>query len=134
MTTKRPIIVVELPEKLVLGRAHLFFHEVGEFLKTDRPRLIFDFSEVAQMDSAGVEALLNCMEGAMKRNGDLKLASIPPGPAAVLELTRVDGLFEIFESVSDAVESFRQFPVDAVREAQQLWSEDPGQGIERAAS
>jgi anti-sigma B factor antagonist len=134
MTTKRPIIVLELPEKLVLERAHFLFHEVGEFLKTDRPRLIFDFSEVAQVDSAGVEALLNCMEEAMKRNGDLKLASIPPGPAAVLELTKVDGLFEIFDDVSDAVESFRQFPVHAVREAHQLWSEDPLQGIERAAS
>jgi anti-sigma B factor antagonist len=134
MTTKRPVIVVELPEKLVLGRVHLFLHEVEVFVKSDRPRLVFDFSEVAQVDSAGVEALLNCMEEAMKRNGDLKLAAIPPGPAAVLELTKVDGLFEIFDDVSDAVESFRQFPLHAVRETHQLWSEDPGQGIEGAAS
>jgi hypothetical protein len=51
-----------------------------------------------------------------------------------LELTKVDGLFEIFDNSSDAVESFRQFPVDAVRKAHQPWSEGPGQGIERAAS
>src|SRR5580704_340534 len=134
MATKRPVVVLELPEKLILGRAHLFFQEVQEFLKIDRPRLVFDFSEVTQVDSAGVEVLLNCMEEAMKRNGDLKLAAIPPGPAVVLELTQVDRLFEVFDNVSDAAESFHQFPVDAVRKAHQPWSEGPGQGIERAAS
>jgi anti-anti-sigma factor len=134
MTTKRPVIVLELPEKLVLGRAHLFFHEVEEFLKIDRPRLVFDFSRVTQVDSAGVEVLLNCMEEAMKRNGDLKLAAIAPGPAVVLELTKVDGLFEIFDDASDAAESFRQSPIRAVGEGHQPWSKDPAQGIESAAS
>jgi anti-sigma B factor antagonist len=134
MTTKRPIIVLELPEKLILGSAHLFFHEVEEFLKTDRPRLIFDFSRVTQVDSAGVEVLLNCMEEAMKRNGDLKLAAIAPGPAVVLELTKVDGIFEIFDNASDAAESFHQFPIRAGGTGHQPWSEDPARNIERAAS
>jgi len=47
----------------------------------------------------------------MKRNGDVKLASIPPGATAILELTRVDRLFEAFESAADAVNSFHQFPM-----------------------
>jgi anti-sigma B factor antagonist len=123
MMTKRPVIVLELPAKLVVGRAHLFFEEIKEFLKADRPRLVFDFANVAQVDSAGVEVLLNCMEEAMKRNGDLKLAAIPPGPAVVLELTKVDRLFEIFDNANDAAESFHQFPVHAFRETSPSWSE-----------
>jgi hypothetical protein len=47
----------------------------------------------------------------MKRNGDVKLASIPPGATAILELTRVDRLFEAFDSTADAVNSFLQFPI-----------------------
>ncbi len=124
MTTKRPVVVLQLPEKLVLGRVELFFREVQGFLKAERPRLVFDFSEVTQIDSAGVELLLNCMEEAMKRNGDLKLAAIAPGPAVVLELTQVDRLFEIFDNTSDAVESFHQFPVHAFQEVNQPWSEN----------
>jgi anti-sigma B factor antagonist len=123
MMTKRPVIVFELPARLVVGSAHLFFQEVEEFLKADRPRLVFDFSNVAQVDSAGVEVLLNCMEEAMKRNGDLKLAAIPPGPAVVLELTKVDRLFEIFDNAADAAESFHQFPVHAFPEAHRPWGE-----------
>jgi len=123
MTTKRPVVVLQLPEKLVLGRVESFLRDVQGFLKAERPRLVFDFSEVSQIDSAGVELLLNCMEETMKRNGDIKLAAIAPGPAVVLQLTQVDRLFEIFDNPSDAVESFHQFPVHAFQEAQQTWSE-----------
>jgi anti-sigma B factor antagonist len=132
MITKSPVIVLQLPEKLVLGRAQMFFHEVQEFLTADRPRLVFDFSEVKQIDSAGIELLLNCMEEAMKRNGDLKLAAIPPAPAVVLELTQVDRLFEIFENCSDAADSFHHFPVHAFRDGQQPWSEGFATGVESA--
>jgi anti-anti-sigma factor len=123
MTTKRPVIVLELPEKFVLGRAHLFFHEMEEFLEADRPRLVFDFCNVTQVDSGGVEVLLNCMEEVMKRNGDMKLAAIQPGPAVVLELTKVDRLFEIFDNASDAAESFHQFPLHAFQDAPPAWTQ-----------
>jgi hypothetical protein len=57
------------------------------------------------------------MEEAMKRNGDVKLAAVSPQAAIILQLTRVDRLFEIFENPSDAVESFHRFPVQAFRQA-----------------
>jgi anti-anti-sigma regulatory factor len=77
-------------------------------VKADRPRVVFDFSSVGELDSTGVKALLVCLEEVLKRNGDLKLAAIPPEPAVVLEVTGVDRLFEIFENSSDAVESFNR--------------------------
>ena len=80
-------------------------------LTGDRPCLVFDFSQVTEIDSASVDMLLHCMEQAMKQNGDLKLAAIPPSSAVILELTRVDRLFEIFATVSEAVDSFYGFSV-----------------------
>lgn len=52
----------------------------------------------------------------MKRNGDVKLAAIPPAAAAILKLTRVDRLFETFDNPADAVNSFPQFSVDAIQQ------------------
>ena len=52
----------------------------------------------------------------MKGNGDLKLASVSPQVAVILELTRVDRLFEIFERPCDAVESFHRFAVQTFRQ------------------
>ena len=78
-------------------------------LTGDRPCVVFDFSQVTEIDSAGVDMLLHCMEQAMKQNGDLKLAAISPASAVILELTRVDRLFETFATVSEAVDSFYGF-------------------------
>jgi anti-anti-sigma factor len=116
MTTSRAVVVKRLPQSVTLSQAQQLFWEVLPLLGRDRPHLVFDFSEVRQLDSAGIEMLLHCMEEAMKRNGDVKLAAVSMQVAVILKLTRVDRLFEIFENPSDAVESFHRFPVHAFRE------------------
>lgn len=105
----------QLPERVTLSQARKILLEVAPLLEGDRPCLVFDFTDVVQIDSAGIEMMLRCMEEAMKRNGDLKLAAISPQVAVILELTRVDRLFEIFENPSDAVESFHRFSVQPLR-------------------
>jgi anti-anti-sigma factor len=111
MIAGRLVEVKQLPEKLSVRQGRVFFREVESCLKADRPRLVLDCSKVQQLDSAGIQMLLRCLEEALKRNGDVKLAVIPPGAAATLELTRVDRLFEVFGSTADAVNSFQQFPL-----------------------
>ena len=109
MTTGKPVVVKQLPETVSAQQAQAFFRELEPVFETGRPRLVFDFTGVRHFDSAGVELLLRCMEEAMKRNGDLKLAALSPQLAVILEMTRVDRLFEIFENCNDAVESFHRF-------------------------
>ena len=110
MIGARSVVVKQLPEKLSVEQSRPFLFEVGPFLTVDRPRLVLDCSRVRELDSAGIQVLLQCLEEAMKRNGDVKLAAIPPAVAEILELTRVDGLFETFETIREAVNSFDQFP------------------------
>jgi anti-sigma B factor antagonist len=71
--------------------------------------LVFDLSQVRQIDAAGVDMLLTCMSEAMRRDGDLKLAALSPQAAIVLELTRTDRLFEIYDNSTDAVRSYSSF-------------------------
>jgi anti-anti-sigma factor len=117
MTTGRHVAVKHLPEKLGAKQGRHFFREVEPHLQADRPRVVLDCSRIRHVDSAGIHALLCCLEEAMKRNGDVKLAGIPPGVAAILELTRAGGLFEAFDSTAQAVNSFHQFPMKPVQKA-----------------
>src|ERR1700678_169431 len=110
MTSARHVSVKQLPEKLSIKHGRTFFREVEPHLQSDRPRVVLDCSRVRQLDSAGIHVLLRVLEEAMKRNGDVKLASIPPAAAAILELTRVGRLFETFDNTADAVNSFTRFP------------------------
>ena len=117
MTTGKPVVVKQLPETVGALQAKACLRELEPILGSDHPRLVFDFASVRHFDSAGVELLLRCMEEAMKRNGDLKLASLSPQLAVILEMTRVDRLFEIFDSCDDAVESFHRFSPATIRAA-----------------
>ena len=122
-TDSRPVVVKRMPERVNARSARQFWRDVQPLLSIDRPQLVFDLSPVVQLDAAGVEMLLRCMSEAHKRDGDLKLASLSQHAAVVLELTRTERLFEIYESSVDAVRSFSGFLPNAMR--QQLLHKRP---------
>jgi anti-sigma B factor antagonist len=115
-TISRPVVVKRMPERMNLKQARKFLQEVKPFLNSDRPQVVFDMSQVRHIDAAGIDVLLHCMREAMKRDGDLKLASLSPQSAVVLELTRTGRLFEIYESSTAAVKSFSSFLPNALRQ------------------
>lgn len=115
MELSRPVVVKRMPEKVNQREARKFLADVQPFLNADRPQLVFDLSTVRQLDAAGVEMLLHCVSEVMKRDGDLKLASLSPQAAMVLELTRTDRLFEIYETSTEAARSFSGFLPNAMR-------------------
>jgi anti-sigma B factor antagonist len=106
MNSNSPVIVMELPEQMNQVEGQKFLSEIEPLLESDRPRVVLDCSQVQNMDSAGIEILLHCMGEAMKRDGDMKLAAVSPAAAAILELMRVDRLFEVFASTDEATRSF----------------------------
>jgi len=116
MEISRPVVVKRMPEKVNQRESRKFLQDVQPFLNADRPQLVFDLSLVKQLDAAGVEMLLHCVSEVMKRDGDLKLASLSPQAAMVLELTRTDRLFEIYETSTDAARSFSGFLPNAMRQ------------------
>jgi anti-anti-sigma factor len=95
-----------MPKRLTRMHNRAFLLEIDALLRADRPRIVFDFSQVQKIDRAGTEMLLHCAEQVTRQDGDLTLASVPAEVMVILELTCVDRLFEIFASNSDAVESY----------------------------
>ncbi len=100
------VILVTLPERLIAGQAHKFCRRHQRLLKSRKSRVVFDFSKVRKLDTKGIGALLYCAEEVIKRNGDIKFAAVPAEIEVLLALTNMDTLFEIFETVGDAVESY----------------------------
>jgi anti-sigma B factor antagonist len=112
MLTSGPVVVMQVPEELNVGAVNKFMLDVKPLLETNRPRMVLDCSQIRTIDSAGVETLLQCLEEALKRDGDLKLASLSPQSEVILELMRVARVFETFETCDLAVRSFSALPVD----------------------
>jgi hypothetical protein len=58
------------------------------------------------MNAPLVYMLLCCLEETLKRNGDVKLAALPPAAMAVLNVTGVNRVFEIYDTIPEALNSF----------------------------
>ena len=86
-------------------------------MDSDRPRVVLDCSNLSGCDKSAVLLLLHCLEEALKRNGDVKLATIGPALQNTLKLTGATRLFEVFATPSQAVSSFDRFASDAVSPA-----------------
>jgi anti-anti-sigma factor len=118
METSRPVLVKRVPENMNQREAQKFLADVRPLLNADRPQLVFDLSQVRQLDVAGIEVLMQCMSMAMRKDGDLKLASLSDHAAIVLELTRTDRLFEIYDTSTDAARSYSSFLPNTLRRNQ----------------
>ncbi len=116
METNRPVVIKRMPERLNFREARKFFAEVEPIVASDRPQIVFDMSQVKHLDAAGVDMLLKCMAEVMKRDGDLKLAAVSAEAAIILEMTRTDRFFEIYDTSTDAVRSFSRFMPAAMRQ------------------
>jgi anti-sigma B factor antagonist len=106
MQVRRPVIVMQLPEQLDGKDIQHLVGELAPMLEPQRPRIVLDCSRIKRIDSAGVEALLHCLEEAMKRDGDLKLAAVSPESKVIFDLMRLDGIFEMFTTPEEAIHSF----------------------------
>jgi len=134
MYSRGPVIVMELPETLNHAEGERFLGELEPLLEVHRPRIVLDCSQVQHMDSAGIETLLYCMQEAMKRDGDLKLAAVSPASATIMELMRVDRLFEVFETADQAVRSFQAVGTPEVAQSEPWYSSGFGLADLKTAS
>jgi anti-anti-sigma regulatory factor len=110
---RRPVTVMQLPERFSDKDVRNFFLEIERYMDLSRPYLVLDCSNLRQLDNRAVHLLLCCLEEAMKRNGDVKLAGIPPAANLILGPSGINRLFETFDTTADAMNSFHQLPVEA---------------------
>ena len=111
------MVVWQLPKRLNLEQGRILFGDLERSIDAIRPRIVLDCSKLRHLDCAGLRVLLRCLEEAMKRNGDVKLAAVSPATAAIMELTKVDRLFETFDNPSAAVNSYDPIQVHALPQA-----------------
>jgi anti-anti-sigma factor len=103
-------IMINLPENFGAKEAKKLCRELKAKISKDAPCVIVDLSRVKRMDTEGLEGLLSCMEEVAKHDGAVQLGAVSPEAATILELARIDHLFEKFPSVPAHAPSFAVAP------------------------
>ena len=98
------VVVVHSPEELGADQADAF----ERFMSGVTPRqVVLDMDNTETLDSQGLTSLLNAHDQARKQGGDVKIATTNNVNRKILEITRLDQQLDVFDSVIDAVKSFR---------------------------
>lgn len=103
----RSVSVKRLPERLNAKKEKHFFGELEGSMNVEKPAIVLDCSEVREMDNTAIHVLLCCLEGAMKRNGDVRLCGVTPKAMLNLQLCGVDRLFRMFATAEEAIASYQ---------------------------
>ena len=92
---------------LVIGEPETTFKKaVTRLLEEGRVNLLVDLSRVGFLDSSGLGALVRALTQSQKEGGQTKLLNAGPQVRKLLQMTKLDSVFEIHSDLEAAVSSF----------------------------
>jgi len=68
--------------------------------------IVFDLSAVDWMGSVGVGIIICCLTTVRNAGGDLKLSGLSEKVVKILEITKLENVFEVYDNSKQAVASF----------------------------
>jgi anti-sigma B factor antagonist len=100
--------VVHVSDALTAVTVDAFREQIQSWQDAERDivNYIIDLKEVDFMDSAGLGALIATLKKVGERGGDMKIANLQKKPRMVFEITRAHKVFEIYDSVHDALKTY----------------------------
>ena len=103
------VIILEPTGKIMGGPdASLLHDKLYEFIEQDKKRFVVDLSEVEWMNSTGLGILISGYTTLRNNNGKLKLANVTEKIKSLLVITKLDPVFESYDSIADAIQSFNE--------------------------
>jgi len=107
VTSKWGVAIVRCQGRIVFGQ------EVDELRLTvlsllkETNRVVLHLADIEHIDSEGLAGLVGVFISARNRGGEVKLVDLSQNSKNVLRLTRLDQVFETYDSEAEAVASFQ---------------------------
>jgi anti-sigma B factor antagonist len=101
--TDSGVAVVTVAGRLVLGRdVERLETAVGELLKQERKKFVFDISALDYADSSGIGTLVACLTHINKAGGELRMAGANARMLRLFKMTGVNNLMSMYPTVAEA--------------------------------
>ncbi len=100
---------MEFVERNILDESNI--QQIGEEIRRvvdsqDKPKVLISFTNVDHLSSAALGTLITINNQIRGRDGQLRLAEIDPQIYEVFVITKLNKLFEIFDTAEKALASF----------------------------
>jgi anti-sigma B factor antagonist len=101
------VTILDVSGKITIGEGDVKLRKaVHEVLDAGARKIIIDLSGVKYVDSSGIGELVSCYTTITNRGGLLKLANLNAKIYGLLQLTALVTVFQIYDSVEDALQSY----------------------------
>ena len=105
--TEGDVTVIDLNGKITIGEGDVILREtVDKVLKEDAKKILLNLAKISYMDSAGIGELVACYKRAREQGGELKLLNPSGKVFDLLQLTKLEEIFETHRDEAEAVKSF----------------------------
>lgn len=101
------VLVVHTPDDLTDEIAPLFHQKLSEQIAQGKANVVLQMDRTDAFDSAGLTVLLDVQDELREHGGNLKVSGLVDPGRKIFEVTRLDQQLDLFDSVIDAVASFR---------------------------
>lgn len=100
------VVVLGVDGQLIVGNRHELKQKVLDALEAGERKFLIDFTETGYIDSSGLGVLVSLSKKIREVEGQLRLAGLNDDLHTLFELTKLDTLFAIDESVDKALAAF----------------------------
>ncbi len=101
------VTILVLSGRVVLGNeSNQLRTKLKEIVAQGKKRLVLDLADVKYIDSAGLGTLVAGYTSAQNQGASMKLANLTKKFDEQLHITKLVTVFDVYESVDDAVKSF----------------------------
>jgi anti-sigma B factor antagonist len=101
------VAVLDIAGKITIGEGDVMLREkVQELLDAGETRILLNLEKVKYMDSAGIGELVACYKRAKEKEGTVKLLNPSGKVYDLLQLTKLEEVFDTFRDEGEALGSF----------------------------
>lgn len=102
------ILVIECSGRIVFGEESSLVREQVKQAIPDNKRIVLNLGEVNYIDSGGLGTLVALHTTALNAGTTIKLANLTKRVGDLLQVTKLLTVFDVSNSESEAIESFRK--------------------------
>ena len=102
----RGVVILGVDGQLIVGNRHDLKQKILDAVEAGERKFVIDFTQTGYIDSSGLGVLVSLAKKVREAGGDLRLAGLNDDLRTLFELTKLDTLFTLADSVGEAVAAF----------------------------
>jgi len=101
-------VVIVRPEGKIMGgdETSALCDTLRQLMNEGTLKIIMDFSEITWINSAGIGVIMGCFTTIKRLGGNMKFSGPSEKVKYYLQITKLNTVFEIFDSIQLAIDSF----------------------------